>query len=137
MVKFIQSRFIEFDIELYEPRINKPTKCNNNTIHEDLGLVIIFFQIKPVHKHHIKISIYMPCYSFYTASRFFFVQVGLAGVLAAGLPAPLAPPLPVFASAIDQFSGALRETDLAAVRQNLKSYPRGLAVLGVGNRQIR
>jgi magnesium-transporting ATPase (P-type) len=39
LVKFIQSLFIEKDIQLYYAKLNKPTRCNSSTIHEDLGLI--------------------------------------------------------------------------------------------------
>jgi magnesium-transporting ATPase (P-type) len=46
MVKFIQSVFIESDMHMYYGKINKPTKCNSSTIHEDLGLVDYIFSDK-------------------------------------------------------------------------------------------
>jgi magnesium-transporting ATPase (P-type) len=46
MVKFIQSVFITMDATLYYGLINKPTKCNSSTIHEDLGLVDFIFSDK-------------------------------------------------------------------------------------------
>src|SRR5208337_3659087 len=52
------------------------------------------------------------------------------------LSAPL-PALPVLASAIDHVSRALGETNLAAVIENLEADTRGLAVLGIGNRNVR
>src|SRR5208283_4739983 len=52
------------------------------------------------------------------------------------LAAPLAA-LPVLASAIDHVSRALGETDLAAVIENLEADTRGLAILGIGNRNVR
>jgi magnesium-transporting ATPase (P-type) len=39
MVKFIMSAFIENDIDMYYDKIDKPTKCNTSTIHEDLGVL--------------------------------------------------------------------------------------------------
>ena len=54
MVKFIQSIFIEKDLQLYYEKLNKPTKCNSSTIHEDLGLVDFIFSDKTGHyTHHI------------------------------------------------------------------------------------
>ena len=49
LVKFIQSKFIQHDLYLYYPAINKPAKCNRSTIHEDLGLVDYIFSDKQVH----------------------------------------------------------------------------------------
>jgi magnesium-transporting ATPase (P-type) len=46
MVKFIQSLFIEKDIQLYYEKLNKPAKCNSSTIHEDLGLIDYIFSDK-------------------------------------------------------------------------------------------
>jgi len=46
MVKFAQSLFIEQDIQLYYEPLNKPTKCNSSTIHEDLGLIDYVFSDK-------------------------------------------------------------------------------------------
>ena len=46
MVKFSQSSFINWDIRLYYPPINKPAKCNSSTIHEDLGLIDYIFSDK-------------------------------------------------------------------------------------------
>jgi magnesium-transporting ATPase (P-type) len=44
LVKFVQSLFIEQDIQLYYAKLNKPTKCNSSTIHEDLGLIESVYQ---------------------------------------------------------------------------------------------
>lgn len=44
MVKFAMSILIQWDVELYEPTINKAAKCNSSTIHEDLGLVSYIFR---------------------------------------------------------------------------------------------
>jgi phospholipid-transporting ATPase len=46
MVKFVMSMFIQWDYTLYYPDINKPTKCNSSTIHEDLGLIDYIFSDK-------------------------------------------------------------------------------------------
>jgi len=46
VVKFIQSVFIEKDLHLYYPKLNKPAKCNSSTIHEDLGLIDYIFSDK-------------------------------------------------------------------------------------------
>jgi len=46
LVKFIQSKFIQSDIALYHPPIDKACKVNNSTIHEDLGLVDYIFSDK-------------------------------------------------------------------------------------------
>jgi len=39
IVKFAQSRFIEWDGSLYDYRRKKPLKCNNSLVHEDLASV--------------------------------------------------------------------------------------------------
>jgi len=46
LVKFVQSLFIEQDIQLYYPKLNKTAKCNSSTIHEDLGLIDYIFSDK-------------------------------------------------------------------------------------------
>ena len=46
LVKFVQSLLIEQDIQLYHEKLNKPTKCNSSTIHEDLGLIDYIFSDK-------------------------------------------------------------------------------------------
>jgi len=46
MVKFIMSRFINWDTSLYHAPINKATHCNSSTIHEDLGLIDYVFSDK-------------------------------------------------------------------------------------------
>src|SRR5690606_34816020 len=46
MVKFAQSMFIQWDVALYWPAIDKPAKCNSSTIHEDLGLTSFIFSDK-------------------------------------------------------------------------------------------
>ena len=46
LVKFVQSLFIEQDLQLYYEKLNKPTKCNSSTIHEDLGLIDYVFSDK-------------------------------------------------------------------------------------------
>jgi magnesium-transporting ATPase (P-type) len=44
LVKFVQSWFIQKDITMYYEPIDKPTKCNSHTIHEDLGLIDYIFR---------------------------------------------------------------------------------------------
>jgi len=46
MVKFVQSIFIEHDLQLFYEKLNKPAKCNSSTIHEDLGLIDYIFSDK-------------------------------------------------------------------------------------------
>ena len=46
MVKFIMSRFINWDTSLYHAPIAKPAHCNSSTIHEDLGLIDYVFSDK-------------------------------------------------------------------------------------------
>jgi phospholipid-translocating P-type ATPase (flippase) len=46
IVKFVMSMFIQWDFILYYPLIDKPTKCNSSTIHEDLGLIDYIFSDK-------------------------------------------------------------------------------------------
>ena len=46
MVKFVNSRFINWDLNLYYQNIDKPAKCNSSTIHEDLGLIDYVFSDK-------------------------------------------------------------------------------------------
>ncbi len=40
MVKFNQSAFIEWDRNIFSSLINKSTKCNSSTVHEDLGYAL-------------------------------------------------------------------------------------------------
>lgn len=46
MVKFLQSQFIQFDLDLYYEKINRRAKCNSSTIHEDLGMISYIFSDK-------------------------------------------------------------------------------------------
>lgn len=46
MVKFMQSKFISWDLDLFYDSINKRAKCNSSTIHEDLGMVSYIFSDK-------------------------------------------------------------------------------------------
>lgn len=46
MVKFIQGMFIQWDINLYDGRLNRKSKVNRSTINEDLGLVDYIFSDK-------------------------------------------------------------------------------------------
>lgn len=46
MVKFIQGKFMQFDIAMYYGPINKRMKVNRSTVHEDLGLVDYIFSDK-------------------------------------------------------------------------------------------
>lgn len=46
MVKFMQSKLISLDVDLFYAPINKRAKCNSSTIHEDLGMVSYIFSDK-------------------------------------------------------------------------------------------
>lgn len=46
MVKFAQGKFIQWDVNMYHGVINRRTKVNNSTIHEDLGLIDYVFSDK-------------------------------------------------------------------------------------------
>jgi len=46
MVKFLQSQFIQWDLDLYYEKINRRAKCNSSTIHEDLGMISYIFSDK-------------------------------------------------------------------------------------------
>lgn len=46
MVKFVMSKFIQWDINLYRPSIDTRAKCNTSTIHEDAGVVDYIFSDK-------------------------------------------------------------------------------------------
>lgn len=46
MVKFLQSQFIQLDLDLYYEKINRRAKCNSSTIHEDLGMISYIFSDK-------------------------------------------------------------------------------------------
>eukprot|EP00462_Mataza_sp_D1_P001037 CAMPEP_0175093256 /NCGR_PEP_ID=MMETSP0086_2-20121207/2909_1 /TAXON_ID=136419 /ORGANISM="Unknown Unknown, Strain D1" /LENGTH=1538 /DNA_ID=CAMNT_0016366193 /DNA_START=38 /DNA_END=4654 /DNA_ORIENTATION=+ len=46
MVKFAQGKFIQWDADMYHGVINRRTRVNNSTIHEDLGLIDYVFSDK-------------------------------------------------------------------------------------------